>query len=303
MAPTSAWTRLLRLAAIAALAAACRSPYEVQAAGIAEREARIAFPEAEPTLLEVQLHCGTILVAGGPALDARLKLQVAAGTKAEADRIAGLLDPVAIMVEPGHTLLSVALPQGASLQSVVSVCQLTVPARTSVLIRTREAAVTARGLSGGIEVRGGSGPVEIQMDGGPVKVVTSTGPIEVRGSFHEANLRTVNGRIDLQAPFVVPLSLDVSAGDGDLWLDLGQVGALDVELRGDPSQVLAEPGVRVDWQEVRLDQDSESHVGRFGERGLEAPGRLYLAVDRGTVHLCRSAAMEPGGVPWPAGSR
>jgi hypothetical protein len=284
--------------ALAALGQACVSPYAVTAAGTAVREEPIEFPEPTVQLLEVQLHRGTILVQNGPALQGSIRMEVAADTADEAARIAAMLEPLATQTGPGRTLLAVALPQGADLESVVTSCQLIVPEHTSVLVRTREGAVTTRGLGGAIEVRGGTGNVEIQMGGGPVQVATSTGRMQVRGSFRDARLKTASGHIDLQTPVDWPLVLDVSAGDGEVWIDLGQVEALDVEFRGLPSQVRAAPDVRVDWHEVRvareMEREVEYHLGRFGEWEGQTFGRLYLSVDRGTVHVRRTAATPPG---------
>jgi len=286
-------TPALRLLACSwLLLPACAPGYTIAAAHTEVREIEVAFQDAAPRALELQVHSGCILMQPGPELQCRLRLEVAAATPDAARAIADALVPsVDEAGNGGRTRLNVALPQGAAIDALVVTCQVRIPPATAVEVRTRQAAVIARDLTSDLTVDAGDGSLEATMAGGSVQATSTGGRLTLRGC-PRASLRTGTGRIEvLVAPSTL---LDIDAGDGVVLLDLETSYGLDVRYHGDQANVVATPEMRIDWQEVEKVGPDEFLLGRFGAADATQVGRLTLATGLGSVLLRRArTASEP----------
>lgn len=282
-----------RLCCLLALVA-CAQGYDVPTRHVHTWSPPLPLAGPSPARLVVQFHAGVLIVEPGPMLVGSLQIDAVA---TEPETLARLFVQAAPWVERSvdgaELALGVALPAGTDPDDVETSYRLQVPASVALQVQSRKGAVVVRGYGGDLVVRGGSGAVEAKLDLGNADITTDTGAVQLRGRYVEARVKTRRGRIDLQLPPVTnpEFSIDIDNELGDSYLEVQPSQRVDVNYRGDLSQVRSDSRTRVDWRAARdLNRggfvvgsfgDLQGH--RFGELTLASGGAVYvrLAPDRG----------------------
>lgn len=270
---------------LAAALAGCVERYAVQPSAWRSRELPVALDGAPLRELEVQFYCGALVLEPGPEPTCSLRVDLTAPDAEALQQLDQGLQPQLQRAADGKAVLSIGLPQGAPLDAIHTFYRVQAPKPVKVVVRTQCGAVSVRGFQGDVEVLGGSGGIDARLQGGRAMLQTTTGGIQLRGSYQIADLKSPQGRIDVQMPDTPLLALDlqVQGGKGDVFLDLQAGERVELRYRGETHAVRADPEVRVEWDRVSVD---EFHLGRIGDPdGLPAGSLQLISEGRVSVRL------------------
>jgi DUF4097 and DUF4098 domain-containing protein YvlB len=204
--------------------------------------------------LHVHLDAGEVAIAAGDC-PSHLEIERLRGEPVLVDLADGVLD-----IRYERSLLSAALSRNKARVEV------TVPARTDVMVRTASASVVAAGLVSETSLRTASGEVTLDRTAGRLHVRTASGDIDGREVLGSLHTETASGDLTIVAGR--PEALSAKTASGRIVVDLELVPGGEYELATASGAVV-----------VRLPDDASANVD---VRTLS--GRLDSAFDLGRGH-------------------
>lgn len=266
-----------------------------------ERQVRLDVPPPEGSVpdLEVVFVRGLVVVEPGARLAGSIEATVTAATEAEVERFAAAVRPrVAVDPATGRLVLSLSLPDGASLAAVSATFRLQVPATTSLTLRTDSGDVSCREYGGSLRAETKSGDLDVTLGGGSAVLRNQQGRIRLRGAYTVASLHNDTGRTELLLPGGIAPLVDVQQGPGPLVLALRELQRLQCAAIGEVRQWELDPAVSAEWTETRPLDGEDQQVGTIGDPLGFASGDLQVRA-AGSVRV--SLVSLPGRqVPSPA---
>jgi hypothetical protein len=297
-------TRILPLGCLGAvllLGAAC--VVSIDREGYIERdEQRFLVPEGEVVEVALYTFDGAVEIRSWDRPEVLIEIEKRGEDKEAVDGIEIIGEQTGNRIQfearrPGASDYFVGI---GSFTSTSAKFVATVPANTSVIVRSGDGSITAKHITGRLELRTEDGSIRTIETSGDLLAETGDGRIELEGVAGRVEARTEDGSVRVTG---TPSMLRVRSGDGSVvlrirsgavmdgdWMVVTEDGSVEVELPdGFDCEIETDPRDGRTRNELDLSnvtggtRDRPSLTGRLGEGGY----LLTIRTDDGNIRLIK----------------